>query len=415
MRNNIKNNTSLTRRLMMRKTLLQIIACLVATTGLTGLTTARAQEKGEPMSVRMVKSEMLRNPSPLTIDFNVKKKWNYTHGLLLQSMLQCADRYPALRSSVDGYVKQYLDSLINADGSICTYRKTNYTLDHINAGKMLIAAYLHDPQPRYKTALDTLYSQLQSHPRVAEGGFWHKKVYPHQMWLDGIYMEAPFYCEYAKRFLKGEEQEAAYRDVVNQIMVIARHTYDPDCGLYRHAWDEAKSQPWANPVTGQSEHVWGRALGWYCMAMVDVLGLLPEGHPGQDSILSVLTPLCQHLVELQDPDYGAWYQVMDVGQMDGNYLETSGTAMFAYTFIKGAQNGWLPKEYLDHGRATLDALQRHFMREEPDGTVSLTRVCAVAGLSANRDGSFRYYISEPVRDNDPKAVGPYIMASLMVE
>ena len=381
------------------------------------LGTISAQDNKEPMSVRMVKSEIIRNPEARTIDYNTVLKWNYTHGLLMQSMLQCAAQYPALRASVDDYVKRYLDQIINPDGSINRYKKTNYTLDHINAGKMLLAAYLLDPQPRYKTALDTLYSQLQSHPRVAEGGFWHKKAYPHQMWLDGIYMEAPFYAEYALRFLEGEAQQKAFDDVVNQFMVIARHTYDPENGLYRHAWDESREQAWADPETGQAPHVWGRALGWYTMAMVDVLSFLPEGYSGRDSILSILRPLCEKLRGIQDKDFGAWYQVLDQGQRNGNYLETSCTAMFAYTFIKGAGNGWLPQEYKSYGLEAYNGLNRYFIREDAEGTISLTRVCGVAGLGGTpyRSGDYDYYIHEIVRDNDPKGVGPYIMTSLLVE
>ena len=370
----------------------------------------------EPKSVQMVKSEIIRNPEPRTIDYNVVWKWNYTHGLLLQSMLQTAEKHPEIEASVDKYVHVYLDSIIQKNGTINYYNKKNYTLDHINPGKMLIMAFEKFKEPRFKVALDTLYSQLKSHPRVSEGGFWHKKSYPNQMWLDGIYMEAPFYCEYAKRYLTGEEQQKAYDDVVNQIMTIARHTYDSDKGLYRHAWDESKEQKWADKETGRAPHVWGRALGWYCMAMVDVLGFLPQDYAGKDSILSILVPLCKNIRGLQDKDYSAWYQVMDEGQRTGNYLETSCTAMFAYTFVKGALNGWLPEEFLNYGKEAYEGLNKHFVRQNPDGTISLTRVCAVAGLGGNpyRSGSFDYYVGEVIRENDPKGVGPYIMLSLLL-
>lgn len=374
-------------------------------------------ESIEPMSMRMVRSEIKRMPSPESIDYNTTLKWNYTHGLELQSMLMCGNKYVSVKPLADEYVKKYLDMVISKEGLIYKYKTTNYSLDHINAGKMLLMAYKSDPQPRYRRALDSLYTQLLSHPRVSEGGFWHKKVYPHQMWLDGIYMASPFYCEYAKEFLTGDDQENAYQDVVNQIMVIARHTYDPQNGLYRHAWDESHEQAWSDPITGQAPHVWGRALGWYCMAMVDVLGFLPEGHSGRDSILSVLKPLCKTIWNKRDTQYDAWYQVMDQGQRDGNYLETSCTAMFAYTFIKGAMNGWLPKEFLQHGFDAYRCLNDNFIREDEDGTISLTRVCGVAGLGGTpyRSGSYDYYINEIIRDNDPKGVGPYIMTSLMVE
>lgn len=370
----------------------------------------------EPYSVRMVKSEMVRNPEHRTIDYNDRLKWNYTHGLLMQSMLLTAEKYPNIEATVDKYVKQYLDSVITNEGAIRFYKKSNYTLDHINPGKMLIMAYEKYKNPTYKIALDSLYSQLQSHPRVEGGGFWHKKAYPYQMWLDGIYMEAPFYCEYAKRYLTGVEQEKAYQDVINQIMLIARHTYDPANGLYRHAWDAAKQQAWCDPANGQAPHVWGRALGWYCMAMVDVLGFLPENHAGRDSILSVLGPLCDNLRKIQHPDFKAWYQVLDVGEKDGNYLETSCTAMFAYTFIKGAQNGWLAPEFLQYGEEAYNGLNKYFIKEGKDETITMTRICGVAGLGGKpyRSGTYEYYINEVIRDNDPKGVGPYIMLSLLL-
>lgn len=391
---------------MMKKT---ILFALLASFAIMGLAI-------EPNSLRMVKSELVRNPEARTIDFNSDWKWNYTHGLLLQSMMVAAEKHKTIEATVDQYVKQYLDHMINEDGSIQTYKKSNYTLDHINPGKMLIMAYEKYQNPAYKKAIDTLYSQLQSHPRVAEGGFWHKKSYPHQMWLDGLYMEAPFYCEYAQRYLEGEAQQKAFMDVINQIMVISRHAYDPQNGLYRHAWDESKEQAWCNPETGQSSHVWGRALGWYCMAMVDVLGFLPEDHPGRDSIYTVLRPLCEKIRSLRDKDYGAWYQVMDQGQRQGNYLETSCTVMFAYTFVKGAQNGWLSEDFLETGKQVYDDLNNFFIREDGEDIISITRVCAVAGLGGKnyRSGNYEYYIHEPVRDNDPKAVGPYIMTALML-
>lgn len=375
-----------------------------------------------PNSVLMVRSELSRNPDCVSIDYNTQLKWNYTHGLLLQSMLLTEQLHPEVKDEVDAYVYHYVDTCIHADGSIERYKISNYTLDHVNAGKMLMLAYDKWPEPRFRQALDTLYTQLQSHPRVAEGGFWHKKAYPHQMWLDGIYMESPYYAEYANRFLEGEAQQAAYRDVVNQFMVVARHTYDPANGLYRHAWDESHEMPWSNPETGQAPHVWGRALGWYTMAMVDVYGFLPADNSGRDSIASLLVPVCETLLPLQQPS-GAWQQVLDQTGREGNYDETSCTAMFAYTFLKGSLLGVLPAEYWQLGVKTLDGLNQNFIVNDldadgqPTGTISLTRVCGVAGLGGTpyRSGDYDYYINEIIRDNDPKGVGPYIMASLLVE
>ena len=376
----------------------------------------------EPYSVRMVRSEIARNPDCVTIDYNTQLKWNYTHGLLMQSMLMAAQQYPELAEVGDPYVRHYVDTIIHKDGRIERYKLSNYTLDHINAGKMLIMAYDKWPEPQMRLALDTLYLQLQSHPRVSEGGFWHKKAYPWQMWLDGIYMEAPYYAEYAKRFLTGEDQQKAYDDVVNQFMVVARHTYDPANGLYRHAWDEKHEQKWADPETGQAPHVWGRALGWYTMAMVDVLGFLPADYSGRDSIISLLQPLCEKLLTYQQPSM-AWQQVIDQTGREGNYDEASCTAMFAYTFMKGALLGVLPAEYWEKGYKTWEGLNKNFICEDvdgqgnPTGTISLTRICGVAGLGGTpyRSGDYDYYINEIIRDNDPKGVGPYIMASLLAE
>ena len=396
---------------------------IAATALFTLASCSKTQEpQPEPVSVRMVRSELVRNADCVNIDYNTVLKWNYTHGLLTQSMLLAAEQYPELASEVDPYVYHYVDTCIHSDGSIERYKLTNYTLDHVNAGKMLIMAYKKWPEQRFRQALDTLYTQLQSHPRVSEGGFWHKKAYPHQMWLDGIYMEAPFYAEYAKLFLEGEAQQAAYDDVVNQICVVARHTYDPANHLYRHAWDESHEQQWADPTTGQAPHVWGRALGWYTMAMVDVLGFLPEDHSGRDSIIAILQPLCEALLPLQQPS-GAWQQVLDQTGREGNYDETSCTAMFAYTFMKGALLGVLPAEYWQLGFKAQQGLCLNFIVEDvddemqPTGTISLTRVCGVAGLGGNpyRSGDYDYYINEIIRDNDPKGVGPFIMASLMAE
>lgn len=397
----------------MKKSLLTILSILA----LLSVASCSQKQEQKPYSVRMVESEITRMPEAWMIDFNTTPKWNYTHGLELSAMVQTAEQYPEISDQVWNYTMTYCDSMINADGSINKYKKTNYTLDHVNAGKLLFYVYDKTGDARFKTAMDTIYSQLQSHPRVAEGGFWHKKAYPHQMWLDGIYMEAPYYAEYASRYLSGAAQDSAFADVVNQFVVIARHTYDPANGLYRHAWDESHEMAWSDSITGQAPHVWGRALGWYCMALVDVLDILPKDNVGRDTLLAILNPLAENIEKIQDPETGAWYQVLDECGREGNYLETSCTSMFAYTFLKGSLHGYLPKEFYQYGMKAYDGLNKNFIREDPDGTISLTRVCGVAGLGGNpyRDGSFEYYVNEIIRDNDPKGVGPYIMTSLIVE
>lgn len=385
---------------------------------------AGEQTKEETISVKLIKSEINRLGSPFVMDFHNYAergpKWDYCFGLEQQAMLMTAEQYPELKETVEPFVRQYLDTMILNDGTIMKYKKTNYTLDHINPGKLVFMAYDKWGDAKFKTALDTLYSQLQTHPRVSEGGFWHKLRYPNQMWLDGIYMEAPFYAQYAQRFLEGEQQAAAFADVWNQFAVVAKHTYDEPTGLYRHAFDESMEMDWASKEDGRAPHVWGRAMGWYLMAMVDVMDFMPVEYT--DSIKSLLQPVCLNLLKIQQDDL-TWQQVMDQTGREGNYNEVSCTAMFAYTFLKGAKLGLLPEEYWQRGCDIIKSLTENYIEEDVDeqgqktGNISLTRICGVAGLGGNpyRSGDYDYYIHEIIRNNDPKGLSPFVMASLMVE
>ena len=246
-----------------------------------------------PMSIRMAQSEIIRNPEGWMLDFSQKLKWNYCHGLECQSFLDVYDHYKGEKKYAKAvapfytYVKDYADTIINENGIIYGYKKTNYNLDHVNSGKILFRLYDREKDPRYKIAMDTLRAQLASQPRTSEGGFWHKKVYPFQMWLDGLYMGEPYYAEYTATFDADNTQ--AYADIVNQFLLVAKRTYDKETGLYRHAWDEIKALPWSDK-SGRAPHVWGRALGWYMMAIVDVLDYLPESQPGRDKMITIKIP-----------------------------------------------------------------------------------------------------------------------------
>jgi Predicted unsaturated glucuronyl hydrolase involved in regulation of bacterial surface properties, and related proteins len=256
---------------------------------------------------------------------------------------------------------------------------------------------------------------MLTHPRTVEGGFWHKQVYPHQMWLDGIYMASPFLAEYAKIFNEPE----LFDDVANQILLIAQKTYDSQTGLYYHGWDESREQSWSNPETGQSPNFWSRSIGWYAMAIVDVLEFFPENHPRRNEIINVLAHLSQSLEKFRDPETGMWYQVTDKIDKEGNYLESTGSIMFIYSWIKGARNGWLDKSYLKKGEEAYGQFLKRFVKTDEEGVMSITDCCAVAGLggqpNAYRDGSYKYYISEPIRNNDPKSTGPFILVSLLLD
>jgi unsaturated rhamnogalacturonyl hydrolase len=357
-------------------------------------------------AVRMADSEMKRFPYGWMLDFSAKPKWGYCQGLVSMAMLETW-KYTGNKKYFE-YAKGYADSLISDDGVIKTYKLEDYNIDQVNSGKILFTLYNETKNQKYLTALQTLRNQMRSHPRTSEGGFWHKKVYPWQMWLDGLYMGTPFLARYAKEFNEPE----LFNDVVNQIVLVAKYTRDEKTGLFYHGWDEKHQQNWANPETGRSPGFWGRSLGWYAMAMVDVLDYLPENHPRRKEVIGILDGLVKALVNVQDKKTGLWYQVPDQGGREGNYLEASCSSMFAYSFAKAAKHGYISKKYLCVAKKAYKGILKHLIRVENDGTISITNCCAVAGLSANRPGTYEYYINEKIRDNDPKATGPFILASI---
>lgn len=362
--------------------------------------------------VRMADSEISRNPEAWMLDFSPKPKWNYCHGLELQAILQVWEKTGDQKYF--DYAYGFADLMVEKDGQIKTYKPLEYNIDRINSGKMLFPIYEYTKENRIKSALDLMRNQMKTHPRTADGSFWHKKIYPHQVWLDGLYMACPFLAEYGKTFNKPE----LYDEVVLQIIDAHKYLYDKSTGLYYHGWDESRQQRWANPVTGLSPNFWSRSIGWYMMALVDVLDFLPEDHAERATLISILQNLSTAIEKYRDSETGMWYQVTDQMSRDGNYLESSASAMFIYSWVKAAQKGYLEKEYLDKGIEAYDQFVKRFIKENADGTISVTDGCAVAGLGGEnnyRDGSYEYYIGEPVRDNDPKAVAPFIMVSLLLD
>ena len=361
-----------------------------------------------PMSVRMAESEMIRSPQSWQLDFQSRLKWDYCHGVELQAFLNLYDSYGDKRYF--DYAEAYCDTMVLDDGSIRTYKQSDYSLDRINSGKLLFTMYERTGQAKYKIALDTLRAQFDGQPRTAEGGFWHKQIYPSQMWLDGLYMGAPFYAEYVSRF--GQPKE--YEDIIRQFCVIARHTYNPGTGLYQHAWDESRTQKWADPITGQSAHSWGRAMGWFAMALVETLEFMPQDVQGRDSLLHILDNVVKQIRAYQERSSGLWYQVLDRSGDAGNYLESSVSCMFVYALYKGMRLGVIPKDYMNTAEKGYSGILANFIEVDDKGVISLTRTCAVAGLGGKnyRMGDYSYYINETIRSNDPKAVGPFINACL---
>jgi unsaturated rhamnogalacturonyl hydrolase len=362
-----------------------------------------------PLSVEVVRSEISRNPEASYIDGQEGKlKWNYTTGLELKAMLD------ATNESLD-YVDAWYDAIIDSAGTIYKYKKSNYSLDHICPGRTLFGLYDITGKEKYRVAMDTLYSQLQSQPRTPEGGFWHKAVYPNQMWLDGLYMAQPFYAEYTVRYVSDSTARAEnFRDIAHQFSLVYDKTFDPETGLLRHAWDSSHEMFWCNEETGQSAHSWGRALGWYAMALVDVIEILPAGEE-KDTLIGLLDNVYQVLPLFADISTGMWYQVLDRPYADGNYLEATCSAMFTYAWLKGCRLGVLGN--LEGAKQAYESLLETFVTKDEDGLVNLNYCCEVAGLGGknNRSGDFDYYINEPVRPNDPKGIGPLIWAALEYE
>jgi unsaturated rhamnogalacturonyl hydrolase len=308
-----------------------------------------------------------------------------------------------------------VDQLVQSDGAIKGYKPLDYTLDNINSGKLLFSLYARATDPkdreRYAKALQTLRNQLKTQPRTTDGGFWHKKIYPSQMWLDGLYMAAPFMAQFASTF----NEPALYDDVVKQVTLMEQHLRDAKTGLLYHGWDESKQQRWANPSTGTSPEFWGRSLGWYAMALVDVLEYLPEKHAKRAEVLGALERLATALAAVQDKERGVWWQVLDKPGAARNYREASATAMFSYALAKGVRRGWLDKaKFGAVAERAYAGLLKEFVSTDAQGNVELRGVCKVAGLGGNpyRDGSYEYYVSTDIASNDPKGLGAFILASV---
>ena len=362
-------------------------------------------------SARMIQSEMARNPEPWMIDFSPKPRWKYATGVMLKAIWQEGMR--TKNEAYLAYVKAYYDALIADDGSILTYELNSYNIDNINPGKTLIDLYRYAPQDNYKTAIRTLRAQMKTHPRISSNGFWHKKIYPHQMWLDGVYMGAAFLAQYAAVF----DEPALFDDAVHQIVLMEQVARDDKTGLLYHGFDESRTQTWADPETGLSANFWGRAMGWYAMALVDTLDYLPEDHPGREAVIAILNRLVKAVVRVQDAETGVWYQVLDKPDGAGNYRESSCSSMFVYAILKAVRNGYIAGDFAAAAEKGYQGILEQFVEVTPDGRVHLHKGCEVAGLGGTpyRDGSYAYYVGERIRSNDPKAVGPFILASLEYE
>ncbi|MEY2917281.1 MAG: hypothetical protein RIS73_995 [Bacteroidota bacterium] len=347
-----------------------------------------------------------------TVPIGSATKWSYDMGVVLKGFEGLWMNTGNAKYFFD--IQKKMDFFVNDDGSIKGYEKEEYNIDHVNNGKLVLLLYRVTGKEKYKKAADLLRSQLATHPRTKEGGFWHKKVYTNQMWLDGLYMGEPFYAEYAMLF----HEDSAFNDIANQFIWMEQHARDPKTGLLYHAWDESKEQQWANKTTGASPLFWARAMGWYSDALVDALDYFPATHPKRKALIDILNRLVNAIEKQQDKTTGLWYDVINYNGpgKEKNYFEASASCQFTYAIAKGVRKGYLPAAKIAIAKKAYDGILKQFIKEE-NGQTNLYGTVKVSGLGGKpyRDGSFNYYMSEPVIVNDAKGIGAFLLAGNEME
>lgn len=377
---------------------------------------ALAQQK--PWSQRMADSFIATHKDSIVVGNNKTARWDYEQGLMLKALERVW--YRTGNGQYFTYILNDLNQFVRDDGSIRTYNADDFNIDNVTTGRALLTL-AQQSQPgnaRFQKAAVLLRKQLTQQPRNKEGGFWHKKRYPNQMWLDGLYMAEPFYAEFSALYGQADGSAAAsFDDIASQFALVEKHLVDPKTGLLYHAYDESRAQKWANPQTGQSPNFWGRAIGWYAMALVDVLDYFPANHPQRAILVKDLQRLAPVLATYQDPKTGCWFQVVNQGGRQGNYPEASASCMYVYALAKGTRLGYLDKSALATAQKGYQGILKTFIETTPDGQVNLNGTVSVGGLGGEpyRDGSYAYYLSEPIRKNDLKGVGSFIMASVEME
>jgi unsaturated rhamnogalacturonyl hydrolase len=378
---------------------------------------ACAQSNSKPVraserwSQQLAATAMNRWKDSFSLRVGQPARWSYDQGVILKGI------EGIWNATGDGkyfsYIQKSMDHYVGEEGTIKGYRPDEFNIDHINNGKQILLLYRVTGKEKYKKAADLLRDQLRHHPRTSEGGFWHKKIYPHQMWLDGLYMGEPFYAEYAMLF----HEDTAFNDIAKQFILMEKHSRDAKTGLLYHGWDESRQQRWADKTTGRSPNFWARSLGWYGMAVVDVLDYFPADHPKRQELINILNRLAKAVTNYQDPKSGLWYDVPDKQTTPKNYKEASASCMLVYTLAKGVRKGYLPASFLPKAKKGYDGIIKEFIEVDNNGQVNLKGTVAVSGLGGNpyRDGSFEYYMSEPVIVNDPKGMGAFINCAVEME
>lgn len=363
-----------------------------------------------PISQRLADTAMKRIWVDSRDQPGIPPKWNYEQGVILKAIEQMW--YATGDPNYYRHIQKGMDYWIDEKGNHKDYHLEEYNIDHITPGTAMMTLYRATNHDKYMKMVQLLRSQLKTHPRTKEGGFWHKKIYPWQMWLDGLYMGEPLYAEYS--LLSGEDN---WNDIANQFVWMEKHSRDAKTGLLYHGWDESKEQKWANKTTGQSPHFWGRAMGWYAMGIVDVLEFFPKDHPRRSELIAILAREAEAIAKVQDRPTGVWWDILDLPRKEKNYLESSASAMFVYALARGVREGYLPEKYMKVAVRGWDGIKQQFIKTNAKGETDWEGTVSVSGLGGNpyRDGSYEYYMSEKLRTNDAKGLGPAIRAALELE
>jgi len=372
--------------------------------------TAQPQTPAQRMAATVIAQSSPAQPSPATPAASACH-WGYEDGFRLDGM--AAEWHTTANGADFGFIKSAVDACVADDGTIAGYKPQTHTLDDIEMGRAVLLLYRVTQQGKYAKAAKFLHDQLAVQPRTASGGYWHKQIYPDQMWLDGAYMAEPFRAEYAVTFQTPED----FDDIAKQLLLMYDHMRDPKTGLLKHGWDESKQMPWADKTTGLSPEVWARAVGWYEMALLDTLDWFPRDHPQRAALVAAFTGTMTAVLKAQNPQTGLWWQVMSQPTSSGNYPEASASCMFTYSIAKGVRMGYLPQTDEANAKRAWDVILKQFVTTNSDGTLTLHGTVKVGGLGGTpyRSGTFDYYIHEPVVDQDRKGVGAFLLASSEME
>lgn len=365
--------------------------------------------------------QLLEQSTPQAPIWNIEKvktgrksTWNYIDGCMIKAIIEL--HHLTKNKRYLEFTDEFISYFVREDGTIDSYSPEKYNLDDVNAGKTLFDLYKLTGREKYRRAIDTIYSQLKGQPRTSTGNFWHKQIYPSQIWLDGLYMAQPFYMEYEVQYNNCKNCLDSYEQFLNVYKLMR----NPLNGLYYHAYDDSRRMFWCDKVTGLSGCTWLRAMGWYAMALIDTMEVMPSSLSAEkENLKRIYNELIDAMLPYQDEETGMWYQVVNYGGIKPNYLETSGSAIFAFSILKSVRLGLLDSSYLAAGQRAFDGICRTYLSEEDD-RLKLGGICLVAGLGNKemREGTFDYYMREPVVSNDAKGVAPLVLAyveTMMIE